>query len=95
MLLIAVLPLPYAYYVLLRVVVCGTFALGALIAYKQGREATPIYYLLVAILFNPFSPFFHAKEVWVIFDLATALLLYKTAPQVADKNKSSEKISRD
>ena len=86
LLLIAVLPLPIGYYSILRFVVCGTFALGALIAHERGRQDVPIYYGLIAALFNPFFPIFHAKEVWVVFDLATALLLYKTAKFITEEN---------
>jgi len=85
LLLIAALPLPISYYSFLRFVVCGTFALGALIAHERGKQDVPIYYGLVAVLFNPFFPIFHAKEVWVVFDLAAALLLYKTAKYVTEE----------
>lgn len=85
-LLIAVLPLPISFYSFLRFIVCGTFALGALIAHERRRQDVPIYYGLVAVLFNPFFPIFHSKEVWVVFDLAAALLLYKTAKYVTAEN---------
>jgi hypothetical protein len=86
LLLIAVLPLPIWFYSFLRFVVCGTFALGALIAYERSRQDVFIYYGLVALLFNPFFPIFHSKEIWVVFDLVAALLLYKTAKYVTSEN---------
>ena len=86
LLLIAVLPLPISFYSFLRIVVCGTFVFGALIAHKRSRQDVSIYYGLVAVLFNPFFPIFNSKEVWVVFDLVAAFLLYKTAKYVTAEN---------
>ncbi len=41
MLVLAVAPLPYGYYTLLRIVVTGALAWGAFVAYFEGPEALP------------------------------------------------------
>jgi hypothetical protein len=75
-LLIALAPLPYGYYTLLRIVVCGS---AALIAYKQFQKerVVSLWVVLmsgVAILFNPFLPIYLDREIWAPIDVITAAI---------------------
>jgi hypothetical protein len=76
LLFVAVLPLPYAYYEILRVVVC----LGAL--YMLVKEwplmegQTKGALIVIAVLFNPFSPIYLSKIIWVVIDLLAGLYLF-------------------
>ena len=75
-LLIALAPLPYGYYTLLRIVVCGS---AALIAYKQFQKErlVSLWVVLmigVAILFNPFLPIYLDREIWAPIDVITAAI---------------------
>jgi hypothetical protein len=53
MLFISVAPLPYGYYILLRLVVRGTFGYAAYIAYTKNNQSLPWVYGVMAVLFNP------------------------------------------
>jgi hypothetical protein len=68
MLVIAVFPLPYGYYQLLRVVVFGCAALLSWKAYEDGGQRVDQGTLIfgsVALLMNPFLPVHLPKLFWI------------------------------
>jgi len=77
MLVVASAPLPYSYYTLLRIVVCGTAAYLAWKQYEQdGRIAAWTAVLgVLAALFNPLIPVYLSREIWFFIDLGSAALL--------------------
>lgn len=75
MLFLAVAPLPYGYYTLLRIVVTGTFAWGAFVAYFEQRPLMPWVFGAGAVLFNPIIPIHLNKELWMLIDSAAAIFL--------------------
>lgn len=74
MLLIAVLPLPYAYYQIMRWVIC---ACSIAFAYKYFKEKetpnTAILYGFLAALYNPIATIHLGKPLWVVVNLLTVL----------------------
>lgn len=75
LLLVAVLPLPYAYYIFMRVVVCGA---ALYIAFSENEVSKGVNFwvcalLGVAVLYNPVVPFHLSRKVWLILNIATAL----------------------
>jgi hypothetical protein len=74
MMLVALLPLPYGYYQLLRVVTlvaAGWIAVGA---WQGNRLAWAIVFGLLALLYNPFAPIHFERETWQILNAAGAAL---------------------
>jgi hypothetical protein len=77
--LVAILPLPYFYYIVLRWGVCGA---AAFIAWKEFDLNKPSPNLCVwifgvlAILYNPIIPVHSVKVFWVFVNLATAGAFY-------------------
>jgi hypothetical protein len=77
LLFVAVLPLPYAYYEILRVAVC----LGVL--YMLVKEwlllegQTKGVLIVIAVLFNPFSPIYLSKIIWMIIDIIAGVYLLR------------------
>lgn len=73
MALIALAPLPYDYYTLLRIVVSGA---AALIAWREAQSGTTRAWFWVfvatAIVFNPFIPIHLSRDIWFYIDLAIA-----------------------
>lgn len=75
LLFLAVLPLPYTYYEILRVAVC----LGVL--YMLVKEwpllegQTKGALIVIAVLFNPFSPIYLSKIIWMIIDIIAGVYL--------------------
>ena len=73
LLLLAILPLPYGYYTLLRLVVCITAIFLAWMSYKKQKIRWTWAMGLIALVFNPIMPLHFGKEIWVVIDLSTAI----------------------
>ena len=85
---IALLPLPYGYYTLLKVVMCGLFSYLAYLSWQSGgQELTWVCGVIVAI-YNPFVPIHLGREVWVLVNIATMGVL---ATFGVDSHRSSSK----
>jgi len=82
MLFLGAAPLPYGYYMLLRLVACGVFAFAAFIAFDRKSKVLPWVYGLLAVLFNPIIKIHLPKEVWAFVDVAAGILLLATAKAV-------------
>lgn len=75
LLALAVLPLPYGYYQLLRLVTTGVFAWAAIIAFRRGNAGYGFGFAVLALLFNPVVPVYLSKAVWMPIDLGAAVAL--------------------
>jgi hypothetical protein len=71
----AVLPLPYGYYQLLRLVGTGVFAWGAFVAFQRGSAGYAFGFAVLALLFNPVVPVYLSKAAWMPIDVGAALAL--------------------
>jgi hypothetical protein len=77
LLFIAVERMPYGYYTLTRIVVCGFAALLAYLAWEDEGVASrtwAIVFVLMTILFNPFAPIYLKRATWAYFDIGSALI---------------------
>ncbi|ANM17172.1 hypothetical protein AMK06_CH02276 [Rhizobium sp. N541] len=77
-LLLALLPLPYGYYILLRLVV-ASFSLY--LSYRYSGNAAKmtgwaLAFLLVAVLWNPVVPIFLDRGSWFVLDLVAAVMFW-------------------
>ena len=64
---------PYTYDQLLRWVVCGVGAYSAYVSYGSGRTGWAFIFGVIAVLFNPISPFYMQRETWQVLDIAAAI----------------------
>jgi hypothetical protein len=72
---IALFPLPYGYYTLLRVVVClAAIVIAADSHNKPNAGAWPLAFIALAIIFNPIIPLHLGRTVWLPVDIAAALI---------------------
>ncbi|MCK5305813.1 MAG: hypothetical protein KAJ66_01625 [Candidatus Omnitrophica bacterium] len=74
MLLLAILPLPYGYYTLLRLVVCFTAIFLAWVSYKKQRIRWAWIMGLLALVFNPVIPLYFGREFWIFVDLVNVVI---------------------
>ena len=74
MLCVAVAPLAYGYYQLLRWVTCGVAVFIAVMAYRWGKAWATWVFGFVAVLFNPLWPVYLTRDIWRPIDLACAVL---------------------
>ncbi|MCX6009230.1 MAG: hypothetical protein NTW48_04235 [Chloroflexi bacterium] len=87
MLCVAVAPLAYGYYQLLRWVTCGVAVFIAVMAYRWGKVWATWVFGLVAILFNPLWPIYLTRAIWRPIDLACAVLFVTSVFVVREPTK--------
>ncbi len=70
--LVPVDSLPYAYFQIMRLVVCGAVCFGAFtLKNRQGWLGTMA---IIAVLFNPLLPVRLDRNTWQVIDLATGIV---------------------
>jgi hypothetical protein len=73
----AVFPLPYGYYGLLRFCVTAVAIYCAYDSYKKKAESYYlIWFLFVAVLFNPIIPIYFDKTIWAGIDVFLACAFF-------------------
>ncbi|MFA7255471.1 MAG: DUF6804 family protein [Candidatus Omnitrophota bacterium] len=84
MLCVAVIPtLPYAYYILLRFIVCGAAVYAAFkLRNNSSLSGHFIPLLIMAILFNPLAPVYLTPLIWLVVDLAGAVYFLRLAKKI-------------
>ena len=75
LLLVALFPMPYGYYILLRIVVCAVSIWSGIEAHKKGASITPWIFAVIAILYNPIEKIHLSKELWMPINIATAIII--------------------
>lgn len=85
--LLAILPWPYSYYQALRLVVFTTSIILGFNFYKLRYNATAVLFGLVALLFNPISPIYLSRSVWLWIDLIVGALLIVGGLSLSEKLK--------
>lgn len=71
--LIALAPMPYGYYTLLKIAVTSCAAITAYLKYQNSERSILLWTcVIVAILFNPIIPIHLPKEIWIFFNVAVA-----------------------
>ena len=81
MLVVAVLPLPYGYFMFLRLVIT---AAAAYIAYENFNKDIPVWGIVfvgVTLLFNPFYTVHFDKALWAVIDIVVAALFFINSRQ--------------
>jgi len=74
MLCFAVLPLPYGYYTIFRLVVCGAAGYAAYMLKKNADHSKHfIPLVIVALLFNPLLPVYLPRLIWLPINLGGAV----------------------
>ncbi|MFW5629106.1 MAG: DUF6804 family protein [Candidatus Cloacimonadaceae bacterium] len=65
---------PYSYYIMLRF---ASFAAFGYLAYLFGKRKKYIWlsiFILLAIRFNPFMPFYSSRSTWTFFNIVAAIV---------------------
>lgn len=72
MLCLALLPLPYGYYMLLRLVACVGFAWVAFSHFRSGAMGWATATGVLALLYNPLLPVYLTRELWILINIGSA-----------------------
>jgi len=76
MLVIAVLPLPYGYFMFLRLAVTVAAAYVAYENFSKDIINWGVTFVVIALLFNPFYVVHFDKALWAVIDLIVAGLFF-------------------
>jgi len=83
MLLVSVLPLPYDYYTLLRLIVTTTAVMSAYHFYKINDSKLVVIFSFIALLFNPLIQIHLNKPLWLVIDISVAAYFYSVSKKIA------------
>lgn len=75
LLLLTLFDMPYGYYQFLRIAATAGFGYLAYFGFKSKYRFTPLLWAAGALLFNPVFKVALGRELWMVFDLAFAVLL--------------------
>ena len=89
--MIAILPLPYAYYTFLRLFVC---AASGFLAYQHfmHQDAIDKWVILlgaIALLYNPLVPVYLTREIWSVLNISTMAVFVLHFVSVKRQQRSS------
>lgn len=90
LLIIAPFDLPYGYYTVLRIVVCG-FAVAVFSQTWENNAPTrpwPLAFVGIAILFNPLVPAHLDRGTWLYLDIGAAIAIVAHLLTVRAKSKN-------
>ena len=76
LLFIAILPMPYSYYLYLRIAIMLGVIYLLVSDWKINDDKTKGILIVIGVLFNPFTPFYITKWVWVIIDFIAGMYLW-------------------
>ena len=82
MLFIGATPLPYAYYMLLRLVATATFAWAAIIVHEKGKVKLMWPCIGLVLLFNPIIVVHLTWGIWALVDVFAGLYLLSIRKQI-------------
>lgn len=76
LLLVALAPIDYGYYVLLRWVVCAAAVYSFFVSMGNDKTGWTWGFAIIGIIFNPFKPIHLDRSLWAIIDVASAVILF-------------------
>ncbi|HRE16914.1 MAG TPA: hypothetical protein PLW86_07570 [Rhodocyclaceae bacterium] len=87
----AVLPLPYSYYMFLRWAVTLSAGLHLALAVQSKLWGVAAVCAGIAILFNPLAPVYLTKGIWAALDIAAAALFGYASAMLSKPPESTER----
>jgi len=91
MLFICLLDMPYGYYQFVRVAATLVFVLLAIQSYNPKLNAMVLFYVVLAILFQPFEKIALGREIWNVLDVIVGIgLLLSLGSEASSLNKDKE-----
>lgn len=72
-LLLAIAPLPYSYYIILRWVILISSLIHFYFAFNRKSKSVMVIFAALGILFNPIVPIYLSKGIWTILDFLSAI----------------------
>lgn len=74
-LLLCILPLPYGFFTIVRVVITFISLYFAYEYFTNNKKGLALTFAVIAVLFQPFVKLPLGREVWLVVDIIVAILL--------------------
>lgn len=74
-LLLCILPLPYGFFTIVRVVITFISLYFAYEYFTNNKKGLVLTFAIIAVLFQPFVKLPLGREVWLVVDIIVAILL--------------------
>ena len=87
LLVLCLLPMPYGFYGLVRLLAAAGFAWWAYKYYQKEKMGIIVTFIALALLFQPFGKVALGREVWNLVDIAVAAFLAWTLLQEKKTNR--------
>lgn len=87
MLVLCLLPMPYGFFNLVRMVAAAAFVWWAYNYHKKEKMGLMVTFIALGMLFQPFAKVALGREVWNLVDIAVAAFLAWTWWQEKKTNK--------
>ncbi len=94
MLLVALMPNPYGYYILLRWVICGICAYYVFEAVKSRNQSWAWVFGIGAIIYNPVFPLHLGRSVWSVVNIASVVVIFASFSGLAAKTRTDERNTK-
>jgi len=88
MLLIALVRLPYGYYIALRWIVAVFSAISAFDALNKRKSGWVWVFIGIAIMYNPIVPVHLTKAIWSPINILTAIIFFASIGVVNEMGKN-------
>lgn len=88
---VALLPLPYGYYQVMRWVVAASCAWLAVSAHSADREGWVWCWAVVAGVYNPVLPVHASRAVWSVVNVATIAIAVWYGVKFANQNREKKR----
>jgi hypothetical protein len=75
LLILAIFPLPYSYYIFLRWTILISCSIHFYFAFNKRSIISMIVFAGIGILFNPIDPIYLTKSFWAAIDFFTAIFV--------------------
>lgn len=87
LLLATILPMTHSFYLVLRIVICGTtilYAVKVIKAHKIYDFAEYVILALILVIYNPIFPFHKNEYFWITMNILTAIYLTHMKNELKD-----------
>ncbi len=85
---IGLAPMPYGYYTLLKLVVCGCSIYYAYHLHEKGDKTFVWVFGFFAVLYNPVIPIYlYEKQIWTIVNVITAAVFLLKKDSIYENTK--------
>ena len=90
LLFIGALPLPYEYYLVLRVIAFIVFAWAAIHVSTKNKGRLFWASVIFAVIFNPFMSIHLPKEIWMVIDVFAGIFLISVREKISQRSMSEQ-----